>query len=514
MSTTCLPATEPETAPEDIERLLALAATAAPWWARFTPSARADALVAVADALDSHSDELVTVAAEETGYAPARLSGEVKRTTVQLRMFADRVRAGVYLDVTIDRADPDFVLGPRPELRRHQVPLGPVVVFAASNFPFAFSVAGTDTASALAAGCPVVLKAHPGHLRTSAATAAIVHEALSGAGAPDGVFAMVTGRQAGVTVLRDARITAAAFTGSVRGGRALFDIAASRPTPIPFYGELGSINPVIVTEEALAERAEEIASGFVASYTLGTGQFCTKPGVLLLPRGADTDQVIDLIAQKAREITATPMLTPDIASGYEHRLAEITEAAGTDLLVKGLVATDDAGTRQVAPSLVSVASVAQLREAADVLLEECFGPAALVVLYDTEEEVEDLLAGLGGALTISIHTAREAGGTPGGERYQRLVELAQQRAGRVVFNGWPTGVAVTHAQHHGGPYPAATSTQTSVGTGAVWRFLRPVVFQNTPDEFLPPALQEGNPLRVPRTIDGEPEQVSSTTTEG
>ncbi|MFC9685917.1 aldehyde dehydrogenase (NADP(+)) [Streptomyces sp. NPDC056948] len=513
MSTTRPSATEPETAPEEVERLLARAAAAAPSWGRFTPAARADTLTAVADALDARTGELVPPAAAETGYTTGRLTGEIKRTTVQLRMFADRVRSGAYLDVTIDRADPEFVLGPRPELRRHQVPIGPVVVFAAGNFPFAFSVAGTDTASALAAGCPVILKTHPGHPRTSAATAAIVHEALAEAGAPEGVFAMITGRQAGVTVLRDARISAAAFTGSVRGGRALFDIAAARPTPIPFYGELGSINPVVVTEEALAERAEEIASGFVASFTLGTGQFCTKPGVLLLPRDADTAQTVEVIARAAGEVAAAPMLSADIATGYGYRLAEITAAAGTDVLVKGAVSTDDGGVPQVSPSLVRVASVAQLRAAAAVLLEECFGPAALVVPYDTEEEVEDLLADLDGALTVSIHTSREASGAPGGDKYRRLVELAQQRAGRVVFNAWPTGVAVTHAQNHGGPYPAATSAHTSVGTGAVWRFLRPVVFQDAPDDLLPPALRESNPLRVPRTIDGQSERLPATATE-
>lgn len=505
MSTPRPSTTEPETPPEEVERLLAQASAAAEWWARFTPAARADALIAVADALDAHTDELVAPAAQETGYPLGRLTGEVKRTTVQLRMFADRVRSGVYLDVTIDRADPDFVLGPRPELRRHQVPVGPVVVFAAGNFPFAFSVAGTDTASALAAGCPVVLKAHPGHPRTSTATAAVVREALARAGAPDGVFALVTGRQAGVTVLRDARIAGAAFTGSLRGGRALFDIAASRPTPIPFYGELGSVNPVIVTKEALAERRASIASGFVASYTLGTGQFCTKPGVLLLPREG-AEETVALIADAAQDVLATPMLSEDIVTGYRRRVSEITGAAGTDVLVKGSVTMDD-GTQRVSPGLIGVASVAQLREGSDALLEECFGPTALVVPYDTEEEVAELLAGLDGVLTVSIHTSRAGGGSA---RYQRLVELAQQRAGRVVFNGWPTGVAVTHAQNHGGPYPAATTVHTSVGTGAVWRFLRPVVFQDAPEELLPPALQEGNPLRVPRVIDGEPEPGPTT----
>ncbi|MFI0820830.1 aldehyde dehydrogenase (NADP(+)) [Streptomyces sp. NPDC021098] len=498
MSTTTRPSEPlPDTSPEEIDRVLSRAAEAAPLWESFTPRARADALTAVADTLDANAEHLAQVAAGETGYPTGRLTGEVRRTTVQLRQFADHVRSGAYLDVTIDRADPDFVLGPRPELRRHQVPIGPVLVFAASNFPFAFSVAGTDTASALAAGCPVVLKAHPGHPRTSAATAAIVREALTGAGAPDGTFAMISGREAGTEALRDARVAAAAFTGSLQGGRALFDIAASRPTPIPFYGELGSINPVIVTPEALAQRRAEIAAGFVGSYTLGNGQFCTKPGVLLVPRDAG---MIDLIAEEVRKVSAAPMLTPAMAEGYQRRLEEIARTAGTDVLVKGAVTRDDGGAPLVSPSLIGVTSVARLRDAAEVLLDECFGPAAVVVPHDSIEEAGDALASVEGALTVSIHTAGSADGG-----CQRLVKLAQQRAGRVVFNAWPTGVAVTHAQNHGGPYPAATTVHTSVGTAAAWRFLRPVVFQDAPEDLLPPALRDDNPLRLLRTVNGQPE---------
>ncbi|MDI3406418.1 aldehyde dehydrogenase (NADP(+)) [Streptomyces cavernicola] len=493
-------APEPETPREEVDLRCSLAAQAAPLWEKFTPEARADALTVLADALDANTDHLVHVAADETGYGKDRLTGEVRRTTGQLRMFAERVRTGAYLDVTIDRADPDHPLGPRPELRRYQVPVGPVLVFAAGNFPFAFSVAGTDTASALAAGCPVVLKAHPGHPRTSAATAGIVSEVLARVGAPDGVFSMITGRQAGVRALRDPHITAAAFTGSVRGGRALFDIAASRPTPIPFHGELGSVNPVVVTPGVPAGQREEIAAGFVASYTLGNGQFCTKPGVLLVPQDMD---MVELVTRAVRQVAAAPMLSPETVDGYERRLAEIHAAAGTDVLVKGEVTVDDAGTALVSPSLIGVSSIAELREAADVLLEECFGPTALVVQYDSVHEVEEILAALEGALTVSIHTPKAAPEPQ--DEYGRLLELAQQRAGRVVFNAWPTGVAVTHAQHHGGPYPAATSAHTSVGTAAAQRFLRPVVFQNAPEAFLPPALQESNPLHVPRTVDGETE---------
>ncbi|CAL9373632.1 Alpha-ketoglutaric semialdehyde dehydrogenase 2 [Streptomyces sp. enrichment culture] len=485
---------EPETPAGELESLLVLAAEASPVWAAFTPRERAEALAAVADALEANADHLVALADRETGLGHARLSGEVKRTTGQLRSYGEYAVGGAPFGVTIDHADPDAV-PPRPELRRHLVPLGPVEVFAGGNFPFAFSVAGTDTASALAAGCPVLLKAHPGHPRTSATTAALVREALVEAGAPLGTFGMFTGREAGVTVLRDERVQAAAFTGSVRGGRALFDIASSRPRPIPFHGELGSVNPVVVTAGALAERRAEIASGFVSSFTLGAGQFCTKPGILLLPRDPEA---VEEIAAQVRAAHAQPMLSPQIAEGYRRRLDEVATARQTRTLVDGTVTTDADGRPQASPSLFAVPSAKHFLKEADNLLEECFGPTAVIVSYDTESEAAQVLEALEGSLTVTFHTA--PGDQPAG-----LVEVAQRKAGRVLFNGWPTGVAVTAAQQHGGPYPSATSAHTSVGPHAIERFLRPVAYQDAPAELLPTALRDDNPLRFTRTVDGKPE---------
>ncbi|MEU6114425.1 aldehyde dehydrogenase (NADP(+)) [Streptomyces sp. NPDC047117] len=485
---------EPETPAGELEGLLGLATTAAPAWAACTPRERATALATVADALERNADHLVTLADRETGLGHARLSGEVKRTTGQLRSYGEYAVSGAPFGVTIDHADPDAT-PPRPELRRHLVPLGPVEVFAGGNFPFAFSVAGTDTASALAAGCPVLLKAHPGHPQTSATTATLVREALADAGAPLGTFGMFTGREAGVTVLRDERVRAAAFTGSVRGGRALFDIASSRPRPIPFHGELGSVNPVVVTAGALAERRSEIASGFVASFTLGTGQFCTKPGVLLMPRDPET---VQYLAAQVRTAHALPMLSPQIAEGYRRRLDEVAAAQQTRTLVDGTLTTDADGRPQASPSLFVVPSVEHFLKEADDLLEECFGPAAVIVPYDTEDEAAQVLEALEGSLTLTFHTAPD-------DRPAGLVALAQRKAGRVLFNGWPTGVAVTAAQQHGGPYPSATSAHTSVGPYAIDRFLRPVAYQDAPADLLPPALRDDNPLRFLRTVDGKPE---------
>ncbi len=490
---------DPDLLDEDLERVLDRAGAAAPILAEASIEDRAVALVAIADALDVHRAELVAAARAETGLPGARLAGELTRTCVQLRMFAQEVRAGAFLDVVVDRADPQFVLGPRPELRRYQIPVGPVLVFAASNFPFAFSVAGADTAAALAAGCAVILKAHPGHPRTSELTATVVREALASVDVPDGAFALITGVRSGTRALQDPRVAAAAFTGSVAGGRALFDIAAARPNPIPFYGELGSINPVVITRGALDERLDEIATGFVGSFTLGTGQFCTKPGLLLVPAGS---AVVDRIAELTAQVAETRMLTSKITQGYRARLDTVSGVAGVEVLVTGTGAeTQDGDTDTVptvSPSLL-LAPIAQLDETS-TLLEESFGPAAVIAEYHSDDDVEKVLTHIQGTLTVTLHVAARPSADEV-EQVRAWGRLAATRAGRVVFNGWPTGVAVTPAQHHGGPYPATTAiAHTSVGTAAIRRFLRPVVYQDAPDEVLPPAVQDANPLRVPRVI--------------
>ena len=483
----------------DLDRHLEAAARAAADWARRAPSERADALEAVADALDAASAALVPAAMAETGLPENRLAGELTRTTVQLRMFADVLRDGSYLRVVLDREDPDFVVGHRPDLRRVLLPLGPVLVYAASNFPFAFSVVGGDTASALAAGCPVVLKAHPGHPETSRHTAEIVRTALDASGAPQGTFAMISGTEAGIRALKDARIKAAAFTGSVSGGRTLFDIASSRQRPIPFYGELGSINPVVVTEEAERERGQDIAQGFASSFALGAGQFCTKPGILLVP---ENSALPARVAELAGQRPAARLLTTRIAEGYRTRTGEVAALSGVDVLARSREQDTDSGVPAFTPSLFHAGSATNLLEHGEILLEETFGPTAVIAEYASDDELRRTLSALAGTLTVTLQTGHE----PAPAEQHRLapvIELVTERAGRVLFNQWPTGVAVTAAQQHGGPYPATTApTHTSVGTAAVDRFLRPVTFQNAPDSLLPPGLQEANPLELPRTVHG------------
>lgn len=483
----------------DLDGHLDAVASAAADWGSRAPRDRADALEAVADALDTDTAALVHTAMAETGLPEQRLAGELTRTTVQLRMFADVLRDGSYLRIVLDREDPEFVLGHRPDLRRFLLPVGPVLVYAASNFPFAFSVAGGDTASTLAAGCPVVLKAHPGHPETSRRTAEIVRTALESSGAPRGTFTMITGTQAGLRVLRDSRIKAAAFTGSLAGGRTLFDIACSRENPIPFYGELGSINPVVVTVEAERERGERIAEGFTSSFTLGAGQFCTKPGVLLVPENSEIPaEVAELAGQNA----AARLLTSKVADGYRDRVDEVAALDGVDVLARGHEQEAESGIPAFAPTLFHAGSVTNLLRHGDVLLEETFGPTAVIAEYGSDEDLHRVLAAFGGSLTVTLQTGSE----PGPAEQQRLApitELATERTGRVLFNQWPTGLAVTAAQQHGGPYPATTApSHTSVGTAAIGRFLRPVTFQNAPDSLLPAALQEANPLALPRTVHG------------
>jgi NADP-dependent aldehyde dehydrogenase len=478
-----------ETSPEELDQVLRAAVTAADVLARTSPATRAGWLRAVAGVLAEHTDELVELAGAETHLPAGRLRGEVKRTSVQLEMFADVLDDGGYVEAVIDLPDPDFALGPRPDLRRMLMPIGPVAVYAASNFPFAFSVAGNDTASALAAGCPVVLKAHPGHPETSRRTAELVLATLAAAGAPDGSFAMVEGMDAGVGLVKDDRIAAAGFTGSVRGGRALFDLATSRPNPIKFFGELGSINPAVVTARAADERADEIAEGFVGSFTLGVGQFCTKPGLLFVPAG---HRVVDAITDRTRQVAAGELLYDKIADGYGSTLDELRQTDGVRVLVDG-GAADGLST---APSLLAVDGAHFLTHS-DALLTECFGPTSVLVEYASADELTAALSTLEGSLTTTVQGTDEDAA-----ELADLIALLSSRSGRVLWNGWPTGVAVTWAMTHGGPYPATTLDYTSVGATAINRWLRPVSFQSTPAALLPPALTDDNPLHLTRRVNG------------
>ncbi|BAU94603.1 aldehyde dehydrogenase [Corynebacterium suranareeae] len=459
-----------------LEGILTAATTAADVLRRTDRSTRASYLNAVADGLDAAGDVLVPIAQRETNLPEGRLRGELKRTTFQLRLFAETIVDGGYLDVRIDHADADWPMGaPRPDLRRTHIPLGPVAVFAASNFPFAFSVAGGDTASALAGGNPVVVKAHSGHLELSKETARVVNQSLGAAGAPEGTFGIVYDIDAGRSIVSDPRIKAVGFTGSIPGGRALFDIAQQRPDPIPFYGELGSNNPVFVTEAADKARGAAIAEEFVGSFTMGAGQFCTKPGTIFVPAGS-------AFLAALREIdlpSGAALLNERIREGYVGAIQDLKSAEGVETLLSG---SDPFGEN---PSpILHLTTAKQVLENAHVLLEECFGPAALVVEYEGEESLVDLANVFEGQLTASLQAEDS-------DHLAELIDVLATKAGRVLWNQWPTGVSVTYAQQHGGPYPASThSGSTSVGTAAIARFIRPVAFQGFPQQFLPDELRD------------------------
>jgi len=472
-----------DTTAEEVSLLLDLATAASGRTSRAGPQERARWLDAVAEALDAARDELVPLGEAETAIPAARLNGEVARTTGQLRLFAAVCRDGAFAEVIVDSADPEAKPA-RPEIRRLLVGLGPVAVFAASNFPFAFSVAGGDTASALAAGCPVVVKAHPGYPALSAATAAIVRQALLKAGAPEGTFGLVLGVDAGRQLVTDPRVRAVGFTGSLAGGRALFDLAQSRPDPVPFYGELGSLNPVYVTRAAAEARAQQISSDFVGSYTLGVGQFCTKPGLLFVPAGSS---IASLVTEAAADVTLGPMLGPRIEETFRSRVGDWTAVPGVRIL------TPD--TASGSGPLLFATDVPTLLAHRSELLEEAFGPASLVVEYADLDELLAAARVVPGALTASVFAT---GDEP---ELADLLPLLQDRAGRLVWNGWPTGVAVTWGMHHGGPYPATTSPlHTSVGATSIRRWLRPVSFQNWPKDLLPAGLRDGSGL--PTRLDG------------
>ncbi|MFS2242227.1 aldehyde dehydrogenase (NADP(+)) [Microbacterium sp. OR16] len=469
-----------------IDAVAAAAAAAARPFARTSPRERGAALVAVAEALEAAAPELIEIAMRETGLTEARLAGELRRTAWQLRLFADTIVDGGYLDVRIDAADPDYVIGPRPDLRRMLEPVGPVLNFAASNFPFAFSVAGGDSAAGLAAGCPVVVKAHSGHPELSRRTAEIVAAALEGAGMPEATFQLISGQENGVALLKDERIRAGAFTGSTHVGRMLADIAASRPVPIPFYGELGSVNPVYATyaDSALLE-------AFVTSVSGSAGQLCTKPGFLFVPEGSDLGAVTDA----AGAVDEHRLLNPGIGRAFSQRRDDVLGADGVTVLSEGEVRTDDAGQTYATPTVVIV-GVDTLMANREALLEESFGPLSVIVQYSDRDALPQLHVELfPGNLTSTLH-ARADELSDGS--LAPLVDVLAQTSGRVLFGGWPTGVSVTPAMQHGGPYPATTTDATSVGTAAITRFLRGVAYQGAPQELLPAPLRDDNPWNVPQ----------------
>jgi acyl-CoA reductase-like NAD-dependent aldehyde dehydrogenase len=454
---------------------------------RVNLATRAGWLEEVAAALEEDAGVLVPLAARETNLGIARLQGELKRTVFQLRLFAAEIRSGEHLDATIDHADSGWGMGPRPDLRRMNVPLGVVGVFGASNFPFAFSVMGGDSASALASGCSVVYKAHEGHPGLSLRTAETVQRGLREAGAPAGLFTLVTGRAAAEALVDHPLVKAIGFTGSTAGGRALAERAFARAEPIPFYGELGGINAVFVTEKAWRARRDSILSGYAASLSLGMGQFCTKPGLLFVP-GGTTAEAAGVLHAAFADFEPAPLLTERLHEGYRNAVKEVSGQPGVEPLVEG---TFDSAPM---PTVLRVAS-ASVFEQPELLRQEMFGPASLLVEYREESELTALAELLEGQLTTTLQAEADDDVTDLGAR---LADIS----GRVLWNGWPTGVTVSFAQHHGGPYPATTSATTSVGTAAVGRFMRPVAHQDFPASRLPEPLQDTNPWSVPQRING------------
>ena len=437
---------------------------------------RAGFLMAIAAEIEARADAITDIAVAETGLPAARMEGERGRTTGQLRLFAYHILKGDYLDRRFDEALPERKPLPRPEIRLMQRPIGPVAVFGASNFPLAFSVAGGDTASALAAGCPVVVKGHPAHPGTGEVIADAILAAVESTGMPAGTFSFIHGqdRLVGEALVQHPLIKAVGFTGSLFGGRALFNLCAARPEPIPFFGELGSINPVFILPEALAARGASIAEGWAASLTQGAGQFCTNPGMLVLPAGAEGDAFIETAFAALENVGPQTMLTDGIADAYRRGKEKIAQSGA----VSTVIATDSQG-RTAGPNVFAASAEAFLSN--HTLSQEVFGPLGLVVRVGGLEEMLTVAKGLEGQLTITLQL--DKGDAP---LAQALMPVLERKAGRILANGFPTGVEVCDAMVHGGPYPASTNFgATSVGTMAIRRFLRPVSYQNLPDDILP-----------------------------
>jgi alpha-ketoglutaric semialdehyde dehydrogenase len=490
----------------DVANACRLAAEAFPVFSELDLDTRARFLETVADHIDGLGDTLITRAMAETGLPRARLEGERGRTTGQLKMFARVVREGAWIDATIDHAQPDRKPLARPDLRRRQVAIGPVAVFGASNFPLAFSVAGGDTASALAAGCPVVLKGHPAHPGTGELVARAIREAVVRCALPDGVFCYLPGKSQGLggSLVADPRIKAVGFTGSRAGGLALMKIAAARAEPIPVYAEMSSINPVILFPGAARRRGPELAKAYVGSLTQGAGQFCTNPGLLI----AINDSALDLfVAEAAAALSQMPsqqMLAPHIHANYDHGVEVLAAHGAVTTLARG----QSGGLNRGQSALFATDAMTFAGDSK--LGEEVFGASSIVVRARNFEEIERLLDGLDGQLTTTLLFDEDEL-----DKVASLIPLLERKAGRILANGWPTGVEVSPAMVHGGPFPATSDCRTtSVGALAIERFLRPICYQNMPDRLLPPMLRESNPWQISRRIDDVVTPASATQPEG
>lgn len=486
--------------PEEVDRAAEAGAGAAVELARWSRRGRGELLHGIAERLEDVGDVLVETAAAETGLpVEPRLRGELARTTGQLRFLAEVIADGAYLEASIDRPQG------APELRRLLVPVGPVAVFGASNFPLAFSVPGGDTAAALAVGCPVLAKAHPAHPHTSELAGRAIVSALADAGAPSGAFALLHGLDAGRRLVAHPSVAAVSFTGSPAGGLALAALAREREVPIPVFAEMGSLNPVVVTAAAVRVRGPEIAAGLLGSVAGAAGQLCTKPGIVLVPEGAGVPDLGSLLAEIASATEAQPVLTSGIARHWREWIERVTASDADVVMTPGPIPPQGSWA---APAMISVDVEGYLRD--DRLREECFGPVTVLVRYRDRAELTVALAATPGSLTGTVHAGDTESAVDEDARY--AAELLVPLVGRLIWNGWPTGVAVTWSMHHGGPYPATLdAAHTSVGAGSLRRFLRPVTFQGVPDDLLPaevrdvspgvedgPVRRDGGRLHVPR----------------
>ena len=482
--------------PEDVARAAQLASEAAPVWAKLPGATRAKFLGLIAEKIEGRSELLVARAMLETGLAEPRLRGELARTAGQLRLYGAAAARGDWVDPRIETAQPERQPLPKPDHRSMLRPLGPVVVFGSSNFPFAYSVAGGDTASAFAAGCPVIVKAHPAHPGTSELVGRLILHAVRECGLPEGTFSLLfdAGFEIGQALVQHPAVKAVGFTGSLRGGRALMDLAAARPEPIPVYAEMGSINPVFILPGAIAERAAAIVEGLYASSLVGVGQFCTNPGLIVLQHSAPAQQLVKLLADRLAATLEGVMLTPGIRKNFVSHTAARAHQVGVKVLAQGHAVS----VCSAAPVWFETDAKTFLGNAA--LSEEIFGPSSLVVWCDNRAEMLQVARQLEGSLTATLHA-----GVGEAKSHADLLDLLAVHAGRLVMNGYPTGVEVSHAMVHSGPYPAASDggRSTSVGTRALLRWARLVCYQGFPDELLPPELQNANPLGLKRLVNGE-----------
>lgn len=478
----------PENTHEEVHDAISRAASTKKSFASLSLSARSRLLEKIAAELERVRPDLVSIANLETGLPEARINGEISRTIVQLQSFAAMVKVGAHLGAIIDLADPDYKPVARPDIRKVNLPIGVVAVFGASNFPFAYSVVGGDSAAALAAGCPVVIKAHPSHPGTSELTYKAVQSALKAEGLSADIFTMVQGRSPEIThwIALAPEVAAIGFTGSALVGQLLVDLSRSRKVPIPVFAEMGSLNPIFITKAALRERGRATGEAIFDSATLGSGQFCTKPGLIFL--GGESEQFVDALRVKMNSVIAQPLLNKGIAERYNNVIAELSKVGGVDTIIGNLphlgfmvqptIFIMDYSTYKTNPEFA----------------HEHFGPTTVIVKCD-DADFSEILAESEGQLTTTLHLASD-------ELLPDLVHDMSAIAGRLILNGAPTGVSVTPAQNHGGPWPSSSTHTTSVGLDAIYRFLRPVAFQGFPDELLPPALARSNPEAIERTTNG------------